>query len=419
MDKKILSAIIAAKEASRELNQVNRQRKNKFLSFLAQNLLSRRKTILAANLKDLKFFSSNHPLYDRLLLTRERIKEMSESVLAVKRLPDPIGEVIYRYRAKNGLSIQQVRTPLGLIGVIYEARPNVTVEIVSLALKTGNSLVLKGGKEAKFSNQALVKVIKGSLKQAGLPETCVILLDPTNKALVRELLHLNYYLDVIIPRGGKALIDFIRENSTVPIIETGAGVCHTYVEASAKLKPAAEIVFNAKTQRPSVCNALDTLVVDQKILKTFLPLVAKRLAKKKVEIFADQKSYAVMKLIYPPRLLKRASVSDFGREFLSLKMSIKTVKDSNEAIEFIQKHSSGHSEAIITQNKRLAEKFLKLIDAAAVYHNASTRFTDGFQFGLGAEVGISTQKLHARGPMGLKALTSYKWVVRGQGQVRR
>jgi len=306
---------------------------------------------------------------------------------------------------------------LGVIGIIYEARPNVTVDVFSLCFKSGNACVLKGGKEAQHSNEILVKIIKEVLLQHSIDENAVCLLS-NNRREVAAMLEAHGQVDVIMPRGGQNLINFVRENSQIPVIETGAGIVHTYFDASGDLEKGQQIIFNAKTRRPSICNALDTLVVHQDRLGD-LPQLVEQLAKKKVEIFADSEAYQVLKGKYNDGLLKKADTNSFGTEFLSLKMSIKTVAGVKEAIEHISQYSSQHSEAIIAEDQGVIDHFLQQVDAAVVYANASTTFTDGAQFGLGAEIGISTQKLHARGPMGLKELTSYKWVIRGEGQVRK
>lgn len=417
MNNKLYIQIKKIKENSYILAGSNITKRNKLLQNLARNIKHNQANIIKANHKDLKNFLPNNPLYDRLLLNKERILEIIGSIEAVIKLSDPIGKVLYKRRLGNGLMISRVNVPLGLICVIYESRPNVTVEISSLCIKAGNAVILKGGRDAYYTNMFLGSLIKKSLKQAGLPDV-VYLADPFKKKLVNDLLKMDNLLDVIIPRGGRGLIEFVRKNSTVPVIETGAGVCHTYVGKSANFKKALEIIYNAKTQRPSVCNALDTVVIDKSISGKFLPQLARRFLDSKVIIKADRESYKLLKKYYPNKFLHKAKANNFGREFLSLTMSIKTVRDFKEAFNFIQKHTSGHSEAVITENKKIAELFLSTIDAASVYSNASTRFTDGFQFGLGAEVGISTQKLHVRGPMGLEALTSYKWIIRGRGQIR-
>jgi glutamate-5-semialdehyde dehydrogenase len=419
MNKSISTIGKQAKDASRLFSQGTTNKKNSVLKTIASLIRINEKAILRANRKDVLKQGKNHPLTDRLMLNSKRLKEIRESLLAVTKLPDPIGEIVERRRQPNGLDVSLVRAPIGVLGVIYESRPNVTVEISSLALKAGNAVILKGGKEADSTNRLLIILIQRALVKHGFSKYTVQLLDVSQRSLVAKLLRLNKYVDVLIPRGGRRLISFVRDNASVPVIETGAGVCHTYIEKTANLKKAAKIVENAKTQRPTVCNALDTLVLDQSIANKFLPIVARRLSKQKVTIKADPYSYKILKNYYPEKLLKQASKNDFGKEYLSLKMSVKTVKHANEAFDFIQKNTSGHSEAILTKNKKLGEHFLQTIDAAAVYVNTSTRFTDGFEFGLGAEVGISTQKLHARGPMGLRELTSNKWVIRSSWKSRK
>lgn len=418
MSKSVSTIGKSARDASRLFSQASTNKKNSILKTMATLIRLNEKAILRANEKDVLRQGKNHPLSDRLMLNPKRLKEIRESLLAVTRLPDPIGEIIEQKRQPNGLDVSRVRAPIGVLGVIYESRPNVTVEISSLALKAGNAVILKGGKEADSTNQILVTLIQRALVKNGFSKHTVQLLNASQRSLVIKLLRLNKYVDVLIPRGSRGLINFVRDNASIPVIETGAGVCHTYVEKTANLKKAAKIVENAKTQRPTVCNALDTLVLDQSVAKRFLPAIARKLLKHKVMIKADPFSYKILKSHYPERLLKQASKNDFGKEYLSLKLSIKTVKNANEAFDFIQDNTSGHSEAILTKNKKLGEQFLQTIDAAAVYVNTSTRFTDGFQFGLGAEVGISTQKLHARGPIGLKELTSIKWLVRSNWKAR-
>jgi len=407
------------KKAQRILGLTSSQKRNQILRDMADNLLKFQKKIIKANQKDLKKLKTLDAHSDRLLLNKKRIKEMADQLKEVALLPDVLGKVFERKKRPNGLILAKKTVPLGVIGIIYEARPNVTVDVAGLCFKTGNALVLKGGSEADNSNKAIVDLIKKALKKNGLSSDCVYLIEANKKQLVKEFLKLDKLIDVIIPRGGKGLIEFVRKNSTIPVIETGAGVCHTYVEKTADVIKSARIIFNAKTQRPSVCNALDTLIVDQEIADKLLKAAARLLRQKSILIKADSKSFSVLKKIYPKNLLSRAKETDFGKEFLDLIMSVKVVKDFNEAVAHIQKYSSGHSEAILTNNKKLAKQFLNLIDAAAVYVNTSTRFTDGNLFGLGAEIGISTQKLHARGPMGLKELTSYKWIISSNWRSRR
>ncbi|NQU99918.1 MAG: glutamate-5-semialdehyde dehydrogenase, partial [Parcubacteria group bacterium] len=356
---------------------------------------------------------------DRLTINEETIRGIIDSLKDVIKLKDPVGDIIDKRKNKQGLNIERVRTPLGLIGIIFEARPNIVTEIFSLCFKTGNSVILKGGSDAQYSIEYLVDLIKHVLVKNNLPESSVELINPKNRSLVYDMMQCDKYIDVIIPRGSNKLIQFVRKNSLVPVIETGAGVCHTYVDSNADLEKAIEIVYNAKTQRPTVCNALDTLALHKKIASKFLPKLAGKFNKNiKVKIFADPTSYEILKK-EKYHLLKKSNPKNYGYEFLGYKMSIKTVSNFDEALSFIQENSSGHSEAIVTKDAKKAERFLKEIDAACLYHNTSTRFTDGFVFGLGAEIGTSTQKLQARGPMGLEALTTYKWIIRGSGQVRK
>ena len=333
-------------------------------------------------------------------------------------MPAPIGQ-IFDCRNRFGLKICRKRVPIGVIGVIYESRPNVTTDVAGICIKSGNTVALKGGKEARESCIALHKIIKRALILSKVNPEVVQFIDPKMKDAVSNIISANGLVDVIIPRGSSGLINFVRKNATVPVIETGAGVCHTYVDDEAKLPQSARIIFNAKTQRPSVCNALDTALINRKIAKEFLPKMAKLLKEKNVEILADSESFKILKNVYPKNLLKVAKATDFGREFLSQKMSVKTVSNIDEAIKFIQKYSSKHSEAILTEDKKNAGRFLKEIDAAVVYVNASTRFSDGAVFGLGSEIGVSTDKIHARGPMGPNEMTTYKWIVSGKYNTRK
>ncbi len=394
-------------------------KKHQVLRTVAKALVHHTNTILAANGKDLRAVPKDYAMTDRLTLTEQRISEMASSIVAITQLADPIGELLAKTKRPSGLQIEQRRVPLGVVGVIYEARPNVTLEVWSLCFKTGNAVVLKGGSDAYRTNQVLVQIIQTVLRQYHLPVASVLLLDPKNRTVTTALLQARQYVDIVIPRGSERLIQFVRETATVPVIETGAGVCHTFVEKTADLKLAASVVTNAKVRRCTVCNALDCLVVERSVLKPLLILLAPLLQTYRVEIRADQPSFTILKQLYPKELLKRASLSDYGKEFLSLRMSIKTVTSAQAGIAFVQRYTSGHSEAIITNNKKLADQFQQVIDAAAVYVNTSTAFTDGFEFGLGAEVGIATQKLHARGPMGLTALTTGKWLVHSNGAIRK
>ncbi len=411
--------LTATKQASYHLAALTTQKKNIVLKKLASALRKHTRAILAANTKDLKAVPADYGMRDRLTLTPARIEHMAHSLESVVKLPDPVGEVLEHSKQASGLQIERRRVPLGVIGVIYEARPNVTVEVFSLAFKTGNAVVLKGSRDADHTNQALVKIIHSVLKKAQIPTAVVQLLNPRQPGVTDALLQAHGLIDVIIPRGSERLIQFVRQTATLPVIETGAGVCHTLVEKTANIKLAVPVIANAKVRRCTVCNALDCLVVENTIAKPLYAQLAPVLAAAEVELLADSASYALLKPIYPAHLLKRASKTDYGREFLALRLAIKTVASAQDGMDFIQTHTSGHSEAILTQNTKLADQFLQMIDAAAVYVNTSTAFTDGFEFGLGAEVGISTQKLHARGPMGLTALTTYKWCIRSAGATRK
>jgi len=335
----------------------------------------------------------------------------------VAALPDPVGETYEMRTMPNGLKIGKRRVPLGVIGAIYESRPNVTVDISALCLKSGNAVILRGGRETVNSNIAIIKVIQEACNRAGLPEGCVQFIENTDRALVDHLLKMNDVIDLIIPRGGAGLIKFVRENAAMPVVAGGIGVCHTYVDRTADIDNAAAIVYNAKVQRPTVCNALDTVLVHADIAEKYLPKMAKELAKAGVEMHCDERSLAILKVDKSLKLVPAVD-DDWGREFLALIAAVKVVDSLDGALEHIEKYTSGHSEAILTRDDEAAERFLNEVDAACVYANASTRFTDGSQFGLGAEVGISTQKMHARGPLGLKELTTYKWVIIGTGQVR-
>ncbi len=402
--------------ASRTLNLISDEQKNKVLLQLADEIEEKCSEIIKANAFDLAKMEPINPLYDRLQLTPERVFSIANDVRNVAKLTSPIGRVLMKTKRPNGMKITKISVPFGVIGVIYEARPNVSIDVFSLCFKSGNACVLKGGSDAYNSNLAIIELIKNVLRQNGLDENCVTLLAAGREA-TSELLNAVGFVDIIIPRGGKGLINFVRENSHVPVIETGAGVCHTFFDEFGDLTKGKEIIFNAKTRRVSVCNALDCLIIHEKRLAE-LPELCIKLAEKNVQIFADELSFEKLIGIYPENLLKKADEDSFGTEFLDYKMSVKTVKNLQEAIEHITEFSSKHSECIITENKENAQIFTISVDAACVYTNVSTAFTDGAQFGLGAEIGISTQKLHARGPMGLEELCSYKWVIEGDGQVR-
>jgi glutamate-5-semialdehyde dehydrogenase len=383
---------------------------------LALSAIKHTDYILQENKKDLDRMDPNDPKYDRLQLTANRIKDIAKEINHVAKLESPLGHILSKKTMPNGLHISKVRVPLGVVGAIYEARPNVTFDVFSLCFKTGNICVLKGGSDAHYSNKAILSIIHKVLAQFQIDADAAILLPPEREA-TDALLNAIGYIDVLIPRGSQQLIDHVRNSSRVPVIETGAGIVHTYFDEFADLDKGKAIIFNAKTRRVSVCNALDCLIINHKRLAD-LPKLVEQLAHKETIIYADERSYTILTGLYPQKWLKQAGPEHFGIEFLSMQMAIKTVGGFKEALEHIATYGSKHSEAIITEDTERAETFLNKVDAAAVYINASTAFTDGAQFGLGAEIGISTQKLHARGPMGLEELCSYKWLVRGDGQVR-
>ncbi|QKJ32540.1 glutamate-5-semialdehyde dehydrogenase [Mucilaginibacter mali] len=405
-----------ARKAGRRITGLDKATIDQVLLDLADAAESYTDILLAENQKDLDRMDPADPKYDRLKLTPQRIADIATEIRNVAALQNPIGELLSEKTMPNGMQISKVRVPMGVVGVIYEARPNVTFDVFSLCFKTGNVAVLKGGSDAEFSNKAIIEVIHHVLSDNRINVDAAILL-PAEREATEALLNAVGYVDVLIPRGSQGLINFVRQNSRVPVIETGAGIVHTYADESADIDKLKAIVFNSKTRRPSVCNTLDCLIVHQNLLAQ-LPEIAAPLADKQVEIFADEAACAALSGHYPESLLHPALPEHFGTEFLSLKMAIKTVCTSTEALEHIDQYSSKHSEAIVSEDAANIETFLNSVDAAAVYANVSTAFTDGAQFGLGAEIGISTQKLHARGPMGLAELTSYKWVVRGDGQVR-
>ncbi len=409
----ILQSVSKASVSVRKLSLVS---KKNIIAGLADLLIRNEQNIIRENLKDLERMDDSNPKKDRLLLNEARIKDLASSLQDILKLEDPTGKVLLEKKMENGLYIQKISVPIGVVGVIYESRPNVTIDVAALCLYAGNAVVLRGGSDAEYTNRILVDLIHQALSEHGVDEN-VIQLMPVDRKFVKELLEAVKYVDIIIPRGSQELIDFVRANSKVPTIETGAGVCHTYVESSADLEKAAKIVINAKTQRPSVCNALDTILVDSEVAPGFLAKIVDGFNAFEVEIFADDKAFDILQKANYPRL-KHATPENFGMEYLSQKCSVKTVENMEEALEHIRTHSSRHSEAIISENAEKCERFLQEVDAAAVYTNASTRFTDGGCFGLGAEIGISTQKLHARGPFALEKLTTEKWIVRGSGQVR-
>jgi glutamate-5-semialdehyde dehydrogenase len=406
----------ATREASRQMSSLTPDKINKVLSDLAESLLEQSSLLLSENGKDVANMPEADARYDRLLLSRDRIALIANDVRKVVTLSSPLGNILSETTLSNNLHISKVAVPIGVIGIIYEARPNVTCDAFVLCFKTGNACILKGGSDAEFSNIAMIQVIKTVLSKHGLNEDIVNLL-PAGRNAATVLLEATGWVDVVIPRGSQALINYVREHAKIPVIETGAGIVHTYFDETGDPEKGAAIIFNAKTRRVSVCNSLDCLIIHEDRLD-ILPQLLKPLKEKSVEIFADPPSFKALLGNYLPYLLNPAGEEHFGTEFLSLKLSIKTVSNLEQALDHINKYSSKHSEAIISEDAAHIEKFLQAVDAAAVYVNASTAFTDGGEFGLGAEIGISTQKLHARGPMGLDALTSYKWLIRGDGQVR-
>ena len=407
---------LAAKHAARSLSVAGTAAKNAALEAIAQALLAHQADILAANAQDLEATRAagmRPALLDRLALDEKRIAGIVEGVRQVAALPDPIGETVKETLRPNGLRIGKRRVPLGVIGIIYEARPNVTVDAAALCLKSGNAVILRGGKEAFRSNEALVEVMRDALEAAGLPRDCVALVQDTSRESATELMNLTGYLDVLIPRGGAGLIRSVVEHARVPVIQTGVGVCHVYVHESADLQMASEIIYNAKCSRPSVCNAAECLLVDRAVAADFLPMAWEFLRRKDVELRGCPEVRDILGDFVSP-----AAAEDWDTEFGDYILAVNVVSGPDEAIDFINTHGTGHSEAIVTSDYFVAQRFLDEVDAAAVYVNASTRFTDGFEFGLGAEIGISTQKMHARGPMGLEELTSWKYVIFGTGQTR-
>lgn len=404
-------------EASRELVMLDNDCINSILLAVADEAIAQTNYILAENAKDLARMDEANPKYDRLKLTASRLQDIAADIRKVAQLPSPLGRVLKHNVLPNGLELTRISVPFGVIGIIYEARPNVSFDVFSLCFKSGNACVLKGGSDADCSNRAIVGVIHEVLSRFGVTSHVVELL-PANREATAEMLHANGYIDLIIPRGSSALINYVRANASIPVIETGAGICHAYFDRAADLEKGKAIVCNAKTRRVSVCNALDCLVLHEERLAD-LPALCAPLAESNVVIYADQLAYAALQGNYPADLLKPATSESFGTEFLSYTMAVKTVPSLDAALEHIRLNSSKHSESIITEDKVAADRFLRLVDAACVYANAPTSFTDGAQFGLGAEIGISTQKLHARGPMALEEITSYKWIIKGDGQVRK
>jgi len=402
--------------ASRKLNLISDELINKVLHAVADEAVVKTDVILAANQKDLDAMDKSNPMYDRLLLNADRIAGIASDMRNVASLPTPLGKILEQRTLPNGLDLSKISVPFGVIGIIYEARPNVSFDVFSLCFKSGNACVLKGGTDAYHSNLAIVTLIQDVLERFGIDKNMIHLL-PAGREATAELLNAVDYVDLIIPRGSQGLINYVRDNARVPVIETGAGVCHTYFDEFGDKEKGATIINNAKTRRVSVCNALDCVIINEKKLAD-LPYLCQKLAESNVVIEADLKSYTFLTGKYPAQLLEKATEKSFGTEFQSYRMSVKTVADIHEAIEHISTYSSKHSEAIICENEENIAIFDKQVDAACVYSNTSTAFTDGAQFGMGAEIGISTQKLHARGPMALPELTSYKWIIKGDGQIR-
>jgi glutamate-5-semialdehyde dehydrogenase len=412
--KRIESLIIKTYHASAALRNSSDTQIKKALKMLADAVETNMAVILKANKIDVEKQDANDPRTDRLLLNKQRIKDIAGSIRQISRLPNPSGKQLQKRKLYNGLLLQKITVPFGVVGTIYESRPNVTFDIAALCLRSMNGCLLKGSSDAENTNRAAIGIIKQVLRENNIHPDCITLL-PSERETVQELFTATKYVDVLIPRGSDNLIRFVRENSLVPVIETGAGVCHIYVEKDASIDKALNIVVNAKISRPSVCNAVDTVLIDGSIAAQFLQKLQPVFDKYQVEIFADNNAYKLLKG-YP--YLQKAGKSDFGREFLSLKCAVKVVKDIDEALLHIQQYSTKHSEAIVSENKSNCNRFLHEVDAAVVYMNASTRFTDGEAFGLGAEIGISTQKLHARGPFALEKLVTEKWIIKGNGQVR-
>ena len=404
-----------AKEASYDLGIASTTEKNKALELMASALLNEKQEIINENKKDLDIAiekGTSKAMLDRLYLNEDRIEGMAKGLMDLIALDDPIGEVIEMWKRPNGIQIGKQRVPMGVIGIIYEARPNVTCDAAGLCLKTGNAVILRGGSEAINSNKAIVKILRKALKESDLPQDSIQLVEDTSRETATKMMKLNEYIDVLIPRGGAGLIQAVVKNATVPVIETGVGNCHIYVDEVCDFEMAKNIIVNAKTSRPAVCNAAEKMLINEKIAKDFLPIICEALKEKEVEIRGDEKVKAIIEEV------SCATEEDWRKEYLDYIIGAKVVKDVNEAITHINKYGSGHSEAIITDSYKNSQKFLNKVNAAAVYVNASTRFTDGGEFGFGAEIGISTQKLHARGPMGLKELTTIKYIIYGNGQTR-
>ena len=409
-----------AKASSRKLANTSTDIKNKALLNIASDLIKRKGEILTANKKDCdaaKTGGMGSAMLDRLFLNDDRIVSIASDVQSVAALPDPIGEMLEMRTLPNGLLLGRKRVPLGVIAAIYESRPNVTIDISTLCLKSGNAIILRGGKEAFHSNMALVKIAQDASYSSGIPAGTIQFIESRERSLINHVLTMKDIIDLVIPRGGAGLVTMVRDNATMPVLAGGIGVCHTYIDSEANLDWANAIVYNAKVQRPTVCNALDCIIVHKDVAEQYLPMMARELNRAGVELHCDERSLKILNGVVSLKL-KQAVDEDWGKEFLALVAAVKVVDSLDEALQHIERYGSGHSEAIITDNYNSAMRFLNEVDAAAVYANASTRFTDGAQFGLGAEVGISTQKFHARGPMGLRELTSYKWVIFGNGHVR-
>ena len=412
----------AASSASGYLATATAEMKNTALIAIAEAVEANSTSILDANAEDLenaKRDGMDFHIRDRMTLNGNRVQDMADAARSISKLEDPIGEVLEQRNLPNGLHLERVRVPIGVIGVIYESRPNVTIDIATLCLKSGNAVILRGGKECILTNMTLATIIKDAVESAGIPSDIVQFIESTDRALVKEMLQMDEAIDLMIPRGSAELVNFVGQNARMPAITGGIGVCHTYVDADADLDNALEIVVNAKVQRPTVCNALDTVLVHQAVAHNFLPKLAHEFGIQNVELRADSRAMSILDALASGAEIKQAVSGDFGTEFLALIASVKIVDSIDEALTHISNYGSGHSEAIVSENNEVIERFLNEADASAVFANASTRFNDGGEFGLGAEVAISTNQLHARGPMGLKEITSYKWKIRGQGQVRQ
>ena len=409
--------LVDASAARKSLNVLGPETIDRILERVSEETVNRMEFILSENARDLALMDKSNPLYDRLMLNEDRLRAISSDILKVAGMESPLGQVLSEYTRPDGLAISRISVPFGVIGIIYEARPNVTFDVFSLCLKSGNVCILKGGSDAINSNLAIVQLIKDVLAEFDVSQDILTLLPPGREE-TSMLLKAREYVDLIIPRGSRSLIDFVRANSEIPVIETGAGICHTYFDEYGDREKGRKIIHNAKTRRVSVCNALDCLIIHESRLAD-LPYITELCGDSGVEVFADNRAYEALKGNYPPELLRHATEESFGTEFLSMRMSVKTVRDIEGALEHIEKYGSRHSEAIISEDSGRTSVFFRQVDASSVYSNASTAFTDGGEFGLGAEIEISTQKLHARGPMALRELTTYKWIIRGEGHVRK